>query len=127
MLSKFAIAAVAAIFAGGAAASVGFESSPAPAAQVAEAGVATPISHIANPQAAFRNVAVTFTSGKAFGRVVAIATNGAGRATRVRVALDDMPAQQIWLDQDDLVYSRSHDVIIAHDVHAPAMAVADAR
>ena len=89
--------------------------------------VATPISHIANPQAAFRNVAVQFTSGKALGRVVAIATNGAGRATRVRVALDDMPAQQIWLDQDDLVYSRSHDVIVAHDVHAPAMAVADAR
>ncbi len=127
MLSKFAIAAVAAIFAGGAAATVGTESSPAPAAQVAEAGVATPISAIANPQVSFKNVDVQFTSGKSFGRVVAISTNAAGRATRVRVALDDMPSQQIWLDQDDLVYSRSHDVIIAHDVHAPAMAVADAR
>ena len=74
----------------------------------------------------FRDVAVQFVSGKTFGHVVAISTDGRGRVSRVRIALADMPSQQIWLDQDDLVYSRSQNVIVAHDVHAPAMAVAEA-
>jgi hypothetical protein len=127
MLSKFAIACVAAVFAGGASAGLTIDNAPAPAAQVAEAHVGTPISMIANPESSFKNVAVQFTSGKSFAHVVSVSTNGAGHAARIRVALDDMPTQQLWLDSDDLVYSRSRDVIIAHDVHAPAMAVADAR
>jgi hypothetical protein len=127
MISKFAIACVAAVFAGGASAGLTIDNAPAPAAQVAEASVATPISAIANPERSFKNVAVQFTSGKSFAHVVAVSTNGSGHAARIRVALDDMPSQQLWLDSDDLVYSRSRDVIVAHDVHAPAMAVADAR
>lgn len=127
MISKFALACVAAIFTGGATAGLVAEGTPMPAAQVAEASLATPISAIADPDSSFRNVAVQFNNGKSFGRVVGIALDGAGRATRVRVALDDMPSEKIWLDQDDLVYSRSRDVIVAHDVHAPAMAIADAR
>ena len=98
-----------------------------PAVQLATEHRTTPIAAIANPDSSFRNVAVEFTSGKAFGRVVAISTNGEGRAIKVRVALNDMPSEQIWLDQSDLVYSRSRDAIIAHDVHAPNLAVADAR
>ncbi len=127
MISKFVIACVAAVFAGGASAGLTMDNTPSPAAQVAEAHAATPISAIANPEASFRNVAVQFTSGKGFAHVVAVSTNGAGHAARIRVALDDMPSQQLWLDSDDLVYSRSRDVIVAHDVHAPAMAVADAQ
>jgi len=127
MLSKFAIACVAAVFAGGASAGLTIDNAPAPAAQIAEAPVGTPISAIADPESSFKNVSVQFTSGKSFAHVVAVSTNGAGHAARIRVALDDMPSQQLWLDSDDLVYSRSRDVIIAHDVHAPAMAVADAR
>ena len=125
MISKFAIACVAAIFAGGGAASVVADGTPAPDTHVASS--TTPIVAIAEPESSFANVAVEFSNGKPFGRVVAIAVNGAGHATRVRVALDDMPGQKIWLDQDDLVYSRARNVIVAHDVHAPAMAVADAR
>ncbi len=34
-------------------------------------------------------------------RVVAVSTDANGHATRVRVALDDMPATQLWIDQDD--------------------------
>lgn len=126
-ISKFAIACVAAVFAGGATASLAIDDSAAVPAQVTDAGVATPISAIANPSQSFRNVAVQLVSGKTVGHVVAITTNAAGRATRVRMALADMPSQQIWVDQSDLVYSRSRDVIVAHDIHAPALAVADAR
>ncbi|HXC54358.1 MAG TPA: hypothetical protein VNU97_03615 [Rhizomicrobium sp.] len=127
-LSKFGIACIAAVLAGGATAGLaGDYGSPAVPAQVSEQSRATPISAIADPERAFKDVAVQFVSGKALGHVVAVSTDGAGRAARVRVALDDMPAQQIWLDQDDLVYSRARDVIVAHDVHAPTMAVADAR
>jgi hypothetical protein len=126
-ISKFGLACVAAIFAGGATASVGVEGTPAPAVQVATTEITTPISAIARPNESFRNIAVQFTSGKTFGHVIGVVTNGAGRATGVRVRLSDLPSQAIWLDQDDLGYSRSHDVIVAHDVHAPNLAVADAR
>ena len=127
MISKFALACVAAIFAGGATAGLTAEGSAVAPAQVTSSGRATPISAIANPLLSFQGVSVQLVSGKPVGRVVAIAVNGAGRATRVRVELADMPSEAIWLDQDDLVYSRSRDVIVAHDVHAPAMTVADAR
>ena len=126
-ISKFAIACVAAIFAGGVSAGLTVEGSASQPVHIAAALVTTPISRIANPEDSFRDVAVQFTSGKTFGHVVAISTDGAGRANRIRVALSDMPSQLIWLDQDDLVYSRTRNVIVAHDVHAPAMAVADAR
>ncbi|MEI9996807.1 MAG: hypothetical protein WDM91_19570 [Rhizomicrobium sp.] len=127
-ISKFAVAAVAAILAGGATAGLAGNDASAAAGEQASATVrTTPIAAIADPQRAFRDVAVQFNSGKTFGRVVAVSTNGAGRVQRIRVALSDMPSEQIWLDRDDLVYSRAHDVIIAHDVHAPAIAVADAR
>jgi hypothetical protein len=125
MISKFAIACVAAVFAGGATAGLAGDGAPAPAAPTVEAR--TPISAVADPQSAFKNVAVQFVSGKTFAHVVAISTNDKGHAMRIRVALDDMPAQQIWLDQDDLAYSRARNVIVARDVHAPAMAVADAQ
>ncbi len=127
MISKFAVAAVAAIFAGGASAGLSIDNTPAAPAQVSASGAVTPIDRIANPESSFRNVAVQFNSGKTFAHVVGVTTDGAGRAVRIRVALNDMPSQQLWLDQNDLVYSRSHDVIVAHDVHAPAMAVADAQ
>jgi hypothetical protein len=127
MISKFAVAAIAAVFAGGASAGLGIDNTPVAPAQVLDASPATPIDRIANPESSFRNVAVQFNSGKTFAHVVGVTTDGAGRAVRIRVALDDMPAQQLWLDQSDLVYSRSRDVIVAHDVHAPAMAVADAQ
>ncbi len=126
-ISKFAVFCVAAVFAGGATAGLAIDSRAVPAAQVSEASVATPISAIANPDDAFKNVRVQLVSGKTVGHVVAIATNGAGRATRVRLELADMPSERIWVDQSDLSYSRSRDVIVAHDIHAPAMAVADAR
>jgi hypothetical protein len=126
-VSKFGLLAVAAILIGGVSAGIAQTEAPAQPAQAATEHRTTPIASIANPDQSFRNVAVQFTSGKEFGRVVAISTNGDGRATKVRVALNDMPSQQIWLDQNDLVYSRSRDAIIAHDVHAPALAVADAR
>ena len=127
MISKFVLACVAAIFTGGVTAGLTAEGSAVAPAQVTTTGLATPISAIVNPQAAFQDVAVQLIDGKAVGRVVAVATDAAGRASRVRVELADMPSEAIWLDKSDLVYSRSRDVIVAHDVHAPAMAVADAR
>jgi len=126
-ISKFAIFAVAAIVAGGATAGLADSDSRTAPAQVAGEHRATPIAAIANPALSFRNASVEFNSGKAFGRVVGVATNDEGRATKVRVALNDMPSEQIWLDQSDLVYSRTRGAIIAHDVHAPNLAVADAR
>jgi hypothetical protein len=126
MISKFALACVAAIFTGGVSAGLTAEGSVAPV-QVKTSESTTPIAAIGNPLVSFQNVSVQLISGKPVGRVVAIATNAQGRATRVRVELADMPSEAIWLDQNDLVYSRSHNVIVAHDVHAPAMAVADAR
>jgi hypothetical protein len=125
-VSKFGLLAVAAVLAGGITAGIASTDAVQPA-QVAVEHRTTPISAIANPDRSFRNAAVEFTSGKAFGRVVAVSTNGEGRATRIRVALNDMPSQPVWLDQSDLVYSRARDAIIAHDVHAPNLAVADAR
>lgn len=127
MISKFALACVAAIFAGGVTAGLTAEGSEVAPAQVTNSGLGTPIAAIANPQVSFQDVSVQLISGKPVGRVVAIATNAQGRATRVRVELADMPSEAIWLDQSDLVYSRSHNVIVAHDIHAPAIAVADAR
>ena len=126
-ISKFGLLAVAALVTGGTTAGlVDTETRPA-AVQVAAEHRVTPIAAIADPSLSFRNTAVEFTSGKEFGRVVGIATNDQGRATKVRVALNDMPSQQIWLDQSDLVYDRSRGAIVAHDVHAPNLAVADAR
>jgi hypothetical protein len=125
MISKFALACVAAIFTGGVTAGLTAEGSVAPQAKTGDS--TTPIAAIENPLVSFQNVSVQLISGKPVGRVVAIATNAEGHATRVRVELADMPSEAIWLDQSDLVYSRSHNVIVAHDVHAPAMAVADAR
>jgi hypothetical protein len=125
-VSKFGLLAVAAIVAGGATAGLADSDSRIVPAQVAGELRATPIAAIANPALSFRNAAVEFNSGKEFGRVVAVATNNEGRATKIRVALNDMPSEQIWLDQSDLVYSRSRGAIIAHDVHAPNLAVAEA-
>ena len=126
-VSKFTIACVAAILAGGATASLADgDQAMVPAQETSERAV-TPIAAIADPARSFDGVAVRFVSGRRFGRVVAVATDSHGRATRVRVALDGMPATRLWLDRSDLVYSRAADSIVAHDVHAPAMTVADAR
>ena len=127
MISKFALACVAAIFAGGVTAGLTAEGSVGSPAQVKTSESTTPIAAIGNPLVSFQDVSVQLISGKPVGRVVGIATNAQGRATRIRVELADMPTEAIWLDQTDLVYSRSHNVIVAYDVHAPAMAVADAR
>ena len=127
MISKFALACVAAIFTGGVSAGLTAEGSTGSPVQVQTAESTTPIALIGNPLVSFQNVSVQLISGKPVGRVVAIATNADGHATRVRVELADMPSEAIWLDQSDLVYSRGRNVIVAHDVHAPAMAVADAR
>ena len=127
MISKFALACVAAVFTGGVAAGLTAEGSTGSPAQVMTSESTTPIAAISNPLVSFQNVSVQLISGKPVGRVVAIATNADGRATRIRVELADMPSEALWLDQSDLVYSRSHNVIVAHDIHAPAMAVADAR
>ena len=127
MISKFALACVAAVFTGGVTAGLTAEGSAGTPAQVMTSESTTPIAAILNPLVSFQNVSVQLISGKPVGRVVAIATNADGRATRIRVELADMPSEALWLDQSDLVYSRSHNVIVAHDIHAPAMAVADAR
>jgi len=126
-VSRFGLLCIAAVVAGGATAGLADSDNPSVPVQVTAEHRGTPIAAIANPDSSFRDVAVQFTSGKTFGHVVAISTNGEGRATKVRVALDDMPSEKIWLDQADLVYSRSCDAIVAHDVHAPNLAVADAR
>ncbi|MEI9886054.1 MAG: hypothetical protein WDN08_06055 [Rhizomicrobium sp.] len=126
-ISKFAIACVAAVFAGGSAAAIAIDGSAVPAPQIVQSGLVTPISAIADPHRSFNDVAVQLVSGRTVGHVTGVVTDGAGRATRLRMELADMPTQHIWLDRSDLVYSRSRDVIIAHDIHAPAMAVADAR
>ncbi len=123
-VSKLGIFCVAAALAGGATAGLAGTETPSQPAQADTEFRATPIAAIADPDRSFRNVAVQFTSGKALGRVVAVTTDAAGRALRVRVALDDMPSQQVWLDKSDLVYSRSRDAIVANDVHAPQMSVA---
>jgi hypothetical protein len=123
-VSKFAVACVAAILAGGVTA--GLASSDDPAAvpvQVANERPVTPIAAVTDP-GLFQNLDVRFVSGKPFGRVGAVSTDARGRADRIRVALNDMPGTSLWLDKTDLVYSRSQDAIVAHDVHAPAMAVA---
>ncbi|MBL6613182.1 MAG: hypothetical protein ISP45_04175 [Reyranella sp.] len=123
-VSKFGILCIAAVLAGGLTAGLAdSEPSVRPAQDTAE-HLATPIVAIANPMLSFRDAPVEFNSGREFGRVVAVAINNEGRATKVRVALRDLPSQQIWLDQADLVYSRSRGAIIAHDVHAPDLAVA---
>lgn len=127
-ISKLAIAAVAAILAGGASAGLTpADDAAAPGLQQTATVRATPVAMLQAPERSLKDVAVQFTSGKTFGHVVAVSTDGAGHARKIRVALADMPNEQIWLDQDDLVYSRAHDVIIAHDVHAPEITVADAR
>ena len=124
-ISKFAVACVAAILAGGATAGLAHgDDQNAVKAQVVDETPVTPISAIADPSRLLDGVAVRFVSGKSFGRVVAVSTDANGHATRVRVALDDMPATRLWIDQSDLVYSRARDSIVAHDVHAPAMTVA---
>jgi len=126
-LSKFAVACAAAIFAGGATAGLAIDNTTDSTPQVRADNRVTPIRAIADPERSLHGVAVQFVSGKPFGRVVAITTNAGGHVSKIRIVLDDMPAQQLWLDQRDLVYSRARDVIVAHDVHAPAITVADAR
>lgn len=123
-ISKFALACIGAVTAG---AMAGFARAPSVPPQVQAESMVTPIAAIADPETAFHATPVELTSGKVFAHVVAVSTDGAGRAARIRVALDDMPGQRLWLDRRDLVYSRSRDAIIAHDVHAPAMAVAEAQ
>ncbi|HWD29482.1 MAG TPA: hypothetical protein VG387_20080 [Rhizomicrobium sp.] len=124
-VSKFAVACVAAILAGGASAGLASSDSPAgpSTGQIATETPVTPIGAVTDPSL-FQNVAVRFVSGKSFGHVVAVSTDARGRADRIRVALNDMPGMSLWLDKSDLVYSRSQDAIVAHDVHAPALAVA---
>jgi hypothetical protein len=123
-ISKFAVACIAAILAGGATAGLASSDDPAAVpAQVAAERPVTPIAAVSDPSL-FQNVAVRFVSGKQFGHVVSVATDARGRASRIQVALSDMPGTSLWLDKSDLVYSRSQDAIVAHDVHAPAMAVA---
>jgi hypothetical protein len=124
MVSKFAIACVAAIVAGGVTAGLATDEPAVRQAQVTASHRGTPIDAIANPEVNFRDVAVQFVSGKTFGHVVDVATDGRGRASRILVERDDLPAEKIWLDPEDLVYSRSLDVIVAHDVHGVAMAIA---
>ncbi len=123
-VSKFAVACMAAVLAGGATAGLASNDSHSVPAQVVAETPVTPISAIADPARLLQGVAIRFVSGQSFGRVVAVSTDTAGHATRVRVALDGMPATRLWIDQSDLVYSRARDSIVAHDVHAPAMTVA---
>jgi len=123
-VSKFAVACVAAILAGGTTAGLASGDASAVPAQIADETPVTPIAAIREPERLLAGVQIRFVSGKSFGRVVGVATDSAGHATRVRVALDGMPAERLWIDQSDLVYSRARDSIVAHDVHAPAMTVA---
>jgi len=123
-VSKFAVACVAAILAGGATAGLAHDDQDMVKAQVAEETPVTPISAIADPSRLLTGVPVRFVSGQSFGRVVAVSTDANGHATRIRVALDGMQSTKLWIDQSDLVYSRARDSIVAHDVHAPAMTVA---
>ena len=123
-VSKFAVACVAAILAGGASAGLAStDDAPAPVVQVTDSRPVTPIAAVRDP-ALFHDVVVRFVSGQGFGHVVGVATDARGRASRIEVALDGMPGTTLWLDKSDLVYSRSQDMIVAHDVHAPVMAVA---
>ncbi|MEI9991823.1 MAG: hypothetical protein WDM86_17530 [Rhizomicrobium sp.] len=123
-VSKFAVACIAAVLAGGATAGLANSDIHAVPTQVAEETPVTPVSAIADPSRLLAGVAVRFVSGQSFGRVVAVSTDAAGHATRIQVALDGMPGTELWIDQSDLVYSRARDSIVAHDVHAPAMTVA---
>jgi hypothetical protein len=123
-VSKFAVACVAAVLAGGASAGLASsDDTSAHAVQVTNERPVTPIAAVSDPTL-FQNVSVRFVSGKSFGRVVGVATDARGRASRIQVALNDMPGTTLWLDKSDLVYSRSQDAIVAHDVHAPSIAVA---
>jgi hypothetical protein len=126
-ISKFGLACIAAVIAGGATSVLANGNPVPPPARSATIPPGTPIAAIANPQAAFKDIAVQFVSGKTFGHVAAIAMTEDGRAARLRIVVDDVPSQSLWLGPDDLSYSRSRDVIVARDVHAPAIAVADAR
>lgn len=123
-VSKFAIACVAAILAGGATAGLAGGDFNAVPAQVADETPVTPVSAIAEPSRLLAGVPVRFVSGQAFGHVVTVATGAGGRATRLQIALDGMPAENLWIDQSDLVYSRARNSIVAHDVHAPSVLVA---
>jgi len=122
-VSKFAIACMAAILAGGASAGLANDNATAVPAQVTDETPVTPISAIADPTRLLDGVAVRFVSGRAFGRVVAVSTDATGHATKIRVALDGMPGERLWIDRSDLVYSRARNSILAHDVHAPAPAM----
>jgi hypothetical protein len=126
MVSKFAVACVAVIVAGGVTAGLATNEPSVPPAQVSASHRGTPIAAIGNPALSFRDVAVQFVSGKTFAHVVDVAIDGSGHASRILVALDDPPEQRIWLDPEDLVYSRSLDAIVAHDIHGVAITVADA-
>src|SRR6185436_11887142 len=102
-VSKFAIACVAAVLAGGASASIsGSDGAPPEATQTSNGILGTPVYAIHQPHAMFRDTPVQFVSGKTFAHVVNVATDDAGHATRVQVALDDMPAQKLWLDEGNL-------------------------
>ena len=123
-ISKFTLACVAAILAGGATAGLAEDPfSPVPT-QVSDERPVTPIAAIARPVELFRGVTVRLVSNKPVGRVRAVDTDTRGHATRIQVALSDMPGTAVWVDQSDLVYSRAQDAIIAHDIHAPSMTVA---
>jgi hypothetical protein len=119
-LSKFALCCVAAVATGAVIGALRHEPTHA---RAAEAG--TPVAAIADPQASFRDVAVESSSGIAFGHVIDVATDARGRAEQVRVALDG--GRLLWLSGNGLVYSRERNVIVARDLHYPAMAIAEAR
>jgi hypothetical protein len=121
-ISKYAVACVAAIFAGGVTAGLADGGTVPVPAQVTDEDQVTPVSAVAYPDQSFDGVAVRFVSGKSFGRVVAVSTDARGHAARLRIALDS--GERLWIDRRDLVYSRARDSIIAQDVHPPMTAIA---
>src|SRR3569833_4106921 len=96
-ISKFGLLAVSAVMIGGVTAGLAQTETTPPAVQLATEHRTAPVAAIANPDSSFRTVAVEFTSGKAFGRVVAISTNGVGCVFLVCVVLNDMPSVLFWL------------------------------
>ncbi|HEY0106632.1 MAG TPA: hypothetical protein VGB91_11155 [Rhizomicrobium sp.] len=122
---KFALACLAAAVAGGACA--GFARDSAAPAQDVSAPPLTPLAAIAQPAVAFRGVAVRLASGRAIAHVAAVATDGQGRASRIQIVFDDLSARTLWLGGSDLAYSRAGNCIVARNIPAPAMTLAQAR